>query len=303
MSIARITVIRLHETPKFLLGQGRDEDLVHGFRNMAAKYNRPCSITVEQLQACGTITSAHGTKGRFSPGEVVLHIRGLFANRNLALSTSLIWLSWTLIGLAYPLFYVFLPQYLATRGSATGQTSAYYTWRNYMLSSVTGVFGPVLAGFLCNLEILGRRYTMVIGALLTMVFFFAYTGVATAAENVGFSCAISFTLNVYYGTLYAYTPEVLPSAHRTTGNGIAVACNRIMGLLSAVIATVANTATTAPIYICATLYIGMVGASKFSAATLAPRMRSLSSSVSLTWVSQAIVAVLMPFEPYGRRSM
>lgn len=26
--------------------------------------------------------------------------------------------------------------------------------------------------------------------------------------------------NIYYGTLYAYTPEVLPSAHRGTGNGI-----------------------------------------------------------------------------------
>lgn len=46
--------------------------------------------------------------------------------------------------------------------------------------------------------------------------------------------------NIYYGTLYAYTPEVLPSAHRGTGNGIAIACNRVMGILSAVIATYAN---------------------------------------------------------------
>lgn len=41
-------------------------------------------------------------------------------------------------------------------------------------------------------------------------------------------------------TLYAYTPEVLPSAHRGTGNGLAVSGNRIMGILSAVIATVAD---------------------------------------------------------------
>jgi hypothetical protein len=64
-----------------------------------------------------------------------------------------------------------------------------------------------------------------------------YTQVRTEAQNLGFSCAINFCLNIYYGTLYAFTPEVLPSAHRATGNGVAVACNRIMGILSAVVAT------------------------------------------------------------------
>ena len=43
--------------------------------------------------------------------------------------------------------------------------------------------------------------------------------------------------NIYYGTLYAYTPEVLPSAHRGTGNGISIGFNRLMGIMSAVVAT------------------------------------------------------------------
>lgn len=42
--------------------------------------------------------------------------------------------------------------------------------------------------------------------------------------------------NIYYGTLYAYTPEVLPSAHRGTGNGISIGFNRIMGIVSAGVA-------------------------------------------------------------------
>jgi hypothetical protein len=58
--------------------------------------------------------------------------------------------------------------------------------------------------------------------------------------QVAFACTVNFCLNIYYGTLYAYTPEVLPSAHRGTGNGIAIGFNRIMGILSAVIATVAD---------------------------------------------------------------
>jgi NAD-dependent dihydropyrimidine dehydrogenase PreA subunit len=39
--------------------------------------------------------------------------------------------------------------------------------------NVAGIFGPVLAGYLCNLRWLQRRGTMILGALLTMVFFFA----------------------------------------------------------------------------------------------------------------------------------
>lgn len=174
MSILRITVIRLHETPKFLLGQGKDAEVADFMQGLAQKYNRTCSLTLEKLEACGplTIGVSHG-KTRFSFGEFRAHIRGLFATKKLALSTSLIWLSWTLIGLAYPLFYVFLPQYLASRGAKTGESGPYYTWRNYLITNVVGIFGPVAAGFMCNWKYLGRRYTMVIGALITMAFFFA----------------------------------------------------------------------------------------------------------------------------------
>lgn len=109
MSILRVTVISLKETPKYLLGIGDDEGMIDSLQSIAKKYNRPCSLTMEQLQACGEIRSAHSSN-RFSLGEGLVHIRGLFANRKMATSTLLIWFSWTLIGLAYPLFYVFLEQ-------------------------------------------------------------------------------------------------------------------------------------------------------------------------------------------------
>ena len=251
MSILRITVIRLKETPKFLIGEGRDEQCVETLQSIAAKYNRPCSLTLEQLAACGfTNTGRRGSMAhasqRFSFAEVLVHLKGLYATKRIGLSTTLIWFSWTLIGLAYPLYNVFLPSYLASRGADFGETSAFITWRNYAIVNMCGIFGPVLAGYMCATP-LGRKYTMVIGALVTMAFFFAYTQVRSQAQNLGFNCAISFCLNIYYGTLYAYTPEVLPSAHRGTGNGIAIGCNRVMGILSAVIATVANVRCSLPL--------------------------------------------------------
>lgn len=161
--------------------------------------------------------------------------------------------------------------YLQNRGASLHR-SEFETWRNYALANVSAIPGPMVAGFMCNTR-LGRKYTMVIGALLTMAFLIGYTRIKTKDQDVALSCTVSFCLNIYYGTLYAYTPEVLPSAHRGTGNGISVACNRIMGIMSAVIATYADTSTPAPLWICAALFVVM-----------------------------AAVSALFPFEPYGRRS-
>ncbi|KAI1035181.1 hypothetical protein LB504_005958 [Fusarium proliferatum] len=245
LSLLRVTVIRLRETPKYLLGVGKEEELIETFQYLATKYNRTCSLTLQDLAACGTITSAH-SKNRFSISETMIHIRGLFGTKKMTISTASIFLSWTLIGLAYPLFYVFLPSYLASRGAVFNR-SKFEIWRNYALTNISGIPGPVVAGFMCNTK-LGRKYTMVIGALISMAFFFAYTSVKTSVQDLTFTCLIAFCINIYYGTLYAYTPEVLPSAHRATGSAIAVACNRVMGIVSAVVASEANTDTPAPLY-------------------------------------------------------
>ena len=108
MSVARITIIRLKETPKYLLGLDDDAKVVDTLQELAIKYNRPCSLTVEKLEACGRVKGSHNGS-RFSFGELAIHMHGLFGTKKIAISTVLIWLSWALIGLAYPLFYVFLP--------------------------------------------------------------------------------------------------------------------------------------------------------------------------------------------------
>ncbi|KAH9236265.1 hypothetical protein K456DRAFT_1723010 [Colletotrichum gloeosporioides 23] len=62
-------------------------------------------------------------------------------------------------------------------------------------------------------------------------------------QDLTLTCVIAFCINIYYGTLSEDTPEVLPSAHRATGNSIAVACNRIMGIIFAVVASEGSTGT------------------------------------------------------------
>lgn len=195
MSVLRLTVIRLKETPKFLISQGKDAEVVETLQGIARTYNRPCSLTLERLEACGVsdVQQTAHARSRFSLKEVFVHLRGLFATRRLGLSTALIWFSWTLIGLAYPLYHVFLPSYLATRGARFGEQSQSILWRNYAITNLCSIPGPMLAGFMCATP-LGRKYTMAIGAIVAMAFFFAYTQVRNNAENLGFNCAINFCL-------------------------------------------------------------------------------------------------------------
>ncbi|KAF4334943.1 synaptic vesicle transporter SV2 [Fusarium beomiforme] len=275
MSALRILIIRLPETPKFLVSNGKEEELVSMLQKLASKYSRPCSLTLESLQACGTanISENGGSKSSAVRGlgkTLVCHVKGLFSTKKLAISTCLIWLSWTLIGLGYPLFFLYLPSLLSSR-LPDYKPSFTETWRDYTITNICAIFGPFIAAGLAEVSFLGRRYTMAIGAVITAIFFFCYTIIKTPAQNLAISSCISVCINLYYGTLYAYTAEVFPSAHRTTGNGIAVSLNRIMGLLSAVIAVTADTTTVAPLYISAALFIVM-----------------------------AIVSVILPFEPYGR---
>lgn len=51
--------------------------------------------------------------------------------------------------------------------------------------------------------------------------------------------------------------QVLPSAHRATGNGTAVSMARIMGIVAAIIGTHTDTSSPQPIFVCASLFVVM----------------------------------------------
>lgn len=86
MSILRMTVIRLKETP---LDMGEDAKVVETLQFLATKHGRPCSLTLEKLDACGVVTGADSRK-RFSVGETLIHLRGLIATPKISTSTLLI---------------------------------------------------------------------------------------------------------------------------------------------------------------------------------------------------------------------
>ena len=151
------------------------------------------------------------------------------------------------IGMGYPLFNAFLPQYLSQSGA--GSTSTYTQYRNYAITTVCGVPGSAIAAFTVDIKYIGRKGTIAAGTMLTGIFVFLFTASADADFQLAFSSLEGFFQNIMYGVLYAYTPEVFPAPNRGTATGIASTLNRIGGFCAPLIGIYAGEADPkAPIY-------------------------------------------------------
>lgn len=115
----RFFLFKLEESPRYLVGRGRDADAVAVIHRIAAYNGRSSSLTVEQLAAAGERAAEANKAAAGAVGEHTLlsqtsvwttyHIRSLFKTAKLAWSTSLLIIIWGIIGLASTLYNSFLP--------------------------------------------------------------------------------------------------------------------------------------------------------------------------------------------------
>lgn len=104
--------------------------------------------------------------------------------------------------LRYPVYTVFLPYYLEAHGATLGDGSTYQTYRDWSISSVVGIWGPILSAFLVQVPFLGRRRSMTLTACACAAFSGAFTTVKNESQNLAFSSMINFWLNALYGIIY-----------------------------------------------------------------------------------------------------
>lgn len=267
-------LFRIYETPKYLLGQGKDETAVKVIHQIAARDGKTTWLSVEHFQrvdarlALSTTTTettqiastalntspveiAKRTLRKFSFGK----IRALFSTPRMAWSTSLMLLLWMSIGMAYPLYNSFIPIYLENRGVKSGSTSTNIVYRNYAIQAVCGIPASILGGYTVNLKRVGRKGTGAFACICTGLFLFLFTRATSPSAVLGFSCAVAFFQNLVYGLLYSYTPELFPAPIRGTGNGLVMLCNRISGLMAPIIAAYVGINTSMPIWISAALFV------------------------------------------------
>ncbi|TBU23728.1 membrane transporter [Dichomitus squalens] len=269
--IIRFFVFHLYESPRYLMGRGRDEEAVKVIHQIAQYNGKKISLTVEMLRECEKLVDAgetgrkHGLefakpidtsmKAAFMRKARMLnsdHVRALFLTKKLAYSTSLLIVLWAFIGLAFPLYNGFVTVFLQQKGAETGDGSLYTTYRNQVILSTLGIPGSLVAGWMVEQPRLGRKGTL---AISTGVFLFASTTSRTSNALLGWNCGYTFVNNVMYGVLYAISPELFPAKDRGTGNALVASANRVFGIMAPIIALYANLNTPVPIYVSGSLFV------------------------------------------------
>jgi hypothetical protein len=106
MFLLRFGAFTIYESPKYLMGKGRDEEAVRIVHEVARRNGKTSALTVEDLRACepeGYVRQAKvadAVKRRLEDVKFD-RVRALFRTRKLALSTGLIMVVWAFIGLGY----------------------------------------------------------------------------------------------------------------------------------------------------------------------------------------------------------
>jgi MFS family permease len=99
----------LYESPKYLMGRGRDEDAVAVVHEVARRNGTTSTLTIDELEVYNVAgeqgTTAADILHRRLEKINLTHVRALFATK-MAFSTSVIIAVWAFIGLGFPLYNV-----------------------------------------------------------------------------------------------------------------------------------------------------------------------------------------------------
>jgi putative MFS transporter len=199
--------LRLPESPMYLLGAGRGAEARAVVDGMLAANGRPALAAGAVLEP-----PAKAQAG------------GLFAP-DLRRRTGLVLAVWFLVSISYYGVFVWVPAKLAAEGFGFVRGYGFL-----VLVALAQLPGYVLAAY--GVERWGRKPTL-IGFLLASAagcLTFAVAGDATTIAAA--LMTMSFALLGTWGALYAYTPELFPTARRATGMGTAGAMARLGGLLA-----------------------------------------------------------------------
>lgn len=110
---------------------------------------------------------------------------------------------WATIGMGYPLFNAFLPQYYQNAGKHVAPTPNNIVYRNYAITSIVGIPGSIIAYFTVDIKYIGRKGTIAFSTLLTGIILFLFTLSTNSNYLLIMGSLEAFFQNIMYGVLYA----------------------------------------------------------------------------------------------------
>lgn len=195
------------ESPMYLLKTGETEQAKAVMNRVLRANGKPEMGKDEKLIAPQLVTNER----LFSP--------------NLRLRTLITMAIWFLVSVSYYGIFTWIPAQLAGEGFGFVRGYGFL-----VIVALAQIPGYILAGY--GVEVWGRRKTL-IGFLFISAAACALFTVADSTFLVASSILImSFALLGTWGALYAFTPELYPTALRGSGMGAAGAMARLGGLLA-----------------------------------------------------------------------
>ena len=208
----------LPESPRWLAGVGRmaEAERVVGrmeLETLAAGHALPDSAPTP---VAPLVPASRGSAGR---NLALLWAPGL---RRL---TAMSWIMWLSITFCYYAFFTWIPSLLVESGMTITKSFGYSI--AIFAAQIPGYFSAAWFN-----EKIGRQATiasyMVLGGISAVALALSHADGTVMAAGI----CLSFFMNGTYAGIYAYTPEIFPTAIRATGTGTSSAVGRLGAIAS-----------------------------------------------------------------------
>jgi putative MFS transporter len=139
-------------------------------------------------------------------------------------STITLWILWFTVVFSYYGMFLWLPTVMVLKGFGLVKSFQYV-----LIMTLAQLPGYFTAAYF--IEKLGRKFVLVTYLLLTAASALWFGNAETAGMLIAAGICLSFFNLGAWGGMYAYTPELYPTAIRSTGVGLAASFGRIGGVV------------------------------------------------------------------------